>query len=188
MLADYLKTYRNLISLKDGARVLLRPLVPEDRRRLIEMFAAVSPEEAKYLRDPVTDAETVGRWVDQLDYTRVIPLVAGVQDRLVGDATLHFRQGPARHIGEIRIFLTRDFRQRGLGAHMLRALIDLGRKASLHLLVAEVVTEQVKVIKAFQSAGFKPQCTFEDAFMFPDGGTTDSVTLVLRLMTHEDEF
>ena len=125
MLADYLKSYRNLITLKDGARVLLRPLVPEDRKMLIDLFAAAAPDDTKYLRDPITDAEHVGGWVDDLDYSRVVPLVAMAQDRLVGDATLHFLRGPQRHMGELRIFLSKDYRRRGLGTHMLRTLIDL---------------------------------------------------------------
>ena len=181
-------TYRNLITLKDGARVLLRPLTPDDRSRLVEMFAPVSPDDAKYLRDPVTDAETVGRWVDELDYARILPLVAAVQDRIVGDATLHFRKGPARHTGEVRIFLAKDFRRRGLGAHMLRSLVELARKAGLHRLAAEVVADQVKVIKAFQSVGFQIQCSLEDAFMLPDGETMDTVILAMRLIPREEEF
>lgn len=188
MLADHLKTYRNLITLKDGARVLLRPLVSEDRKMLIALFAAASPDDTKYLRDPITDAEHVGAWVDELDYSRVVPIVAMTQDRLVGDATLHFLKGPQRHMGELRIFLSKDFRRRGLGTHMLRALIDLARKAGLHMLRADVVADQIKVIKAFQSLGFQPQCTFEDTFMFPDGGTTDVVNLFLRLLQREEEF
>jgi RimJ/RimL family protein N-acetyltransferase len=188
MLADYLKTYRNLITLKDGARVLLRPLVAEDRQRLIDLFAAASPDDTKYLRDPITDAAHVGGWVDHLDYAHVVPVVAVLQERLVGDATLHFLKGPQRHMGELRIFLARDFRRRGLGTHMLRALVDLARKAGLHLLKAEVVADQIKVIKAFQSLGFQPQCTFEDTFMFPDGATSDLVTLFLRLLQREEEF
>ncbi len=181
-------TYRNLITLEDGARVLLRLLTSEDRQRLIDMFAPVSADDAKYLRDPVTDGKTVGQWVDQLDYTRVVPLVAVVQDRLVGDATLHFRGGPRRHAGEVRIFLAKDFRRRGLGAHMLRAIVDLARKSGLQLLTAEVVADQTKVIKAFQSVGFQTQCTYEDAFMFPDGETMDVTQLTMRLLPKKEEF
>lgn len=188
MLAEQVSTYRNLITLKDGARVLLRLLTPDDRSRLVELFAAVSPEDAKYLRDPVSNPETVGEWVDQLDYSRVVPLVAVVQDRIVGDATLHFRRGPGRHVGEVRIFLAKDFRRRGLGTHMLRAIVELARRAGLHLLVAEIVADQVKVIKAFQSAGFKFQCAYEEAFMFPDGETTDTTVLTMRLLPREEEF
>ena len=188
MPADYIATYRNLITLKDGARVLLRPLMPDDRGRLIEMFAPIAPDDAKYLRDAVTDTATVGRWVDELDYARVLPLVAVAQERIVGDATLHFRAGPKRHIGEMRIFLAKDFRRRGLGTHMIRALIDLARKAGLHLLAAEIVADQTKVIKAFQNIGFQAQCQYEDGFMFPDGETTDTVLLTMRLIPREEEF
>ena len=96
MLVEQATTYRNLITLKDGARVLLRLLTPDDRSRFIEMFAPVSADDAKYLRDPITHPETTGRWVDELDYRKVLPLIALAQDRIVGDATLHFRKGPAR--------------------------------------------------------------------------------------------
>jgi L-amino acid N-acyltransferase YncA len=71
---------------------------------------------------------------------------------------------------------------------MLRTLIDLARKSGLHMLRAQVVADQINVIKAFQSLGFLPQCTFEDTFMFPDGSTSDSVVLFLRLLQREEEF
>ena len=183
-----LTTYRNLITLKDGARVLLRLLTPEDRQRLIDLFAPVSLDDAKYLRNKVSNEEMVGQWVDDMNYSRVLPLVAVMQDRIVGDATLHFGEGPRRHIGEVRIFLTKDFRRRGLGSHMLRALIDLARKNGLHQLTAEIVAEQTKVIKAFQNVGFKVQCTYDDYFMFPDGDTADVVVLALKLISREEEF
>ncbi|MEK7439286.1 MAG: GNAT family N-acetyltransferase [Chloroflexota bacterium] len=183
-----LTTYRNLITLKDGARVLLRLLTPDDRQRLIDLFAPVSSDDAKYLRNKVSNEEMVGQWVDDMNYSRVLPLVAVMQDRIVGDATLHFGEGPRRHIGEVRIFLTKDFRRRGLGSHMLRALIDLGRKSGLHQLTAEVVAEQTKVIKAFQNVGFQVQCTYDDYFMFPDGDTADVVVLAMKLISREEEF
>jgi L-amino acid N-acyltransferase YncA len=91
-------------------------------------------------------------------------------------------------MGEVRIFLAKDFRRRGLGTQMLRTLIDLARKASLHLLTAEIAADQVKVIQAFQHVGFQPQCAYEDAFMFPDGSTTNKVVLLMRLLAQEEEF
>jgi RimJ/RimL family protein N-acetyltransferase len=188
MSTELIATYRNLLTLKDGARVLLRLLTIEDRDRLIDMFAPVSPEDLKYIRDPVIDAETVGRWVDQLDYTHVIPLVAVFQDRLVGDATLHIRKGSARHMGDVRIFLVKEFRRRGLGTHMLRTVVELARKIGLHLLVAEVVADQTKVIQAFQYVGFQIQSTFEDSFIFPDGEITNTVIMTMHLIPREEEF
>jgi L-amino acid N-acyltransferase YncA len=83
---------------------------------------------------------------------------------VVGSASLHFGEGPKRHTGEVRLFLARDYRKRGLGMKMIRALIDLARKHGLNVLLAEVIAEQTKVVKAFESLGFKSQATLDDFF------------------------
>ncbi|MGW8251603.1 MAG: N-acetyltransferase family protein, partial [Anaerolineales bacterium] len=101
---------------------------------------------------------------------------------------LHFRRGPERHIGEVRIFMAKDFRRRGLGTRMLNTLIDLAHRQNLEILLAEVVADQSKVIKAFQNLGFVLRCTFEDYFMLPDGDTRDVAMLFLRLRRKTDVF
>ena len=188
MVAEHISTHRHLINLKDGVRVLLRPLTKDDGDRLVALFAPVTAEDAKYVRDAVTDPAVVRGWVDELDYARVLPLVAVVQERIVGDVTLHFGAGPGRHIGELRIFLAKDYRRRGLGTAMLRSVVDLARKSGLQMVVAYVVADQTRVIKAFESIGFVAQCRYEDFFMFPDGETTDVVILTMRLVPREEEF
>ncbi|RME49353.1 MAG: GNAT family N-acetyltransferase [Caldilineae bacterium] len=185
---DQLATYRNLLTLADGTRVLLRPLLTSDREALVNLFATASEEDRRYLNDDVTNRELVASWAENLDYNRVFPLVAVVHDRLVGDATLHFRKGPYRHQGELRIFLAREMRRRGLGTRMLQALMDVARSAGLHQLIANIVTDQGPVIKAFTELGFKQACTLPDAFMLPDGSTRDVAVMVLPLVEHRGEF
>ena len=185
---DQLAKYRNLVTLPDGTRALLRPLMASDREALVEMFAHASEEDRRYLRDDVTDRELVASWADNLDYRKVFPLVAVVNDRLVGDATLHFRKGPHRHQAEVRIYLAREVRRRGLGTRMLRALIDIARNLGLHQLVAEIVTDQAPVIKAFQELGFQQQCVLSDYFMLQDGSTRDVALMILHLVRHREEF
>lgn len=188
MLPDQIKNYRDVATLKDGVNVLLRPMTAEDKQALVELFAPISEEDLRYLRDNVKDPSLVESWCDSLDYSRVLPLLALVKDRVVGEATLHFRSGPKRHLGEVRIFLAKDFRRRGLGTRMLNKLIELARKQDLHILVAEIVADQSKVIKAFQNLGFELRCTFEDYFMLPDGDTRDVAVLMLCLRPTADDF
>jgi RimJ/RimL family protein N-acetyltransferase len=107
---------------------------------------------------------------------------------VVGSATLHFFVGPKRHIGEVRLFLAKDFRKRGLGMKMIRALIDLARKQGLSILIAEVIADMSKVVKAFEQLGFKPQATLDDYFMFPDGDQCDVVLMSMSLRPKVDEF
>ncbi len=180
--------YRQLVTLKDGVRVLLRPLMAEDRQRLIDLFTPISPDELRFFRTKVNDPEVVGRWVDELDYNRILPIVAIIGNRIVGDATLHIGQGPHRHIAETRIFLAKDFRHRGLGGRMLHALIDLAKRRDLMILECEVVADQAHIVRAFQNAGFMMKCTFEDYFMLPDGRLCDLAYLMMRLHGGEDQF
>ena len=48
-----LNKYQKEAQLKDGTKVLLRPMVAEDNEALYEFFKAVPREEARYLRDDV---------------------------------------------------------------------------------------------------------------------------------------
>jgi L-amino acid N-acyltransferase YncA len=182
------ETYRRIVTLGDGARILLRPLTAEDGEGLIQLYASARPEDLRPLRDDVTDPNVVQTWVDKLDYSRVLPLLALINDQIIGNATLHLGSGPYRYTGEIRIFLTRDFRGRGLGTEMLKTLIELARKGGLHWLRAEVFASQPKVIRAFEGLGFERQCVFEDYFMLSDGQTEDVVILHMRLLKRTDEF
>ncbi len=188
MLPEQIKKYRDMVTLKDGVSVLLRPMTSDDLQGLIGLFSPVSDEDFRFLRDNVRDPAVIEAWCKTLDYSRVLPLLAIVKDQVVGQATLHFRRGPKRHIGEVRIFLAKGFRQRGLGTRMLNKLIDLARRSGLHLLVAEVVADQSKVIKAFQKLGFERITTYEDYFMLTDGDTRDVAVLFLKLRPKTDEF
>ena len=188
MLPEQIKNYRNVVTLRDGAHVLLRVMTPEDEKGLQELFTHLSDEELLYFRDNVRDPEVIQRWGEDLDYDRVLPLLALVRDQIVGQATLHFGRGPKRHLGEVRIFLAKDFRQRGLGSRMLSTVIDLARKEELQSLIAEIVIDQTRVIKAFQRLGFTLRATYEDYFMLPDGETRDVVVLMLYLRPRGEDF
>jgi RimJ/RimL family protein N-acetyltransferase len=185
---DHLAKYRNLVTLPDGVRICLRPLVRDDRDKLVELFSRAAPDDLNHLRDNVQDATVIDDWIQHLDHGRVFPLVAVVNERIVGDATLHFKRGPSRHRAEVRIFLDREYRRRGLGTQMLRSLIDIARKQGLQQLLAEVVADQPQVIKAFRELGFEHRATLPDFFMLPDGETRDVAILILPLVRHEGEF
>jgi L-amino acid N-acyltransferase YncA len=182
------ETFRRLVTLEDGARLLLRPLAAEDGDALVRLYAAAQPEDLRAFRDNVADPDVVRAWVADLDYSRVLPLLAIINGQLVGNATLHRRGGPYRHIGEVRIFLAKDYRGRGLGTEMLRTLIELARKEGLHWLQAEVFASQPKVIRAFEELGFERQCVFIDYFMLPDGHSEDVAVLLMRLLKRTDAF
>ena len=185
---DQIKDFRDIVILKDGTSILLRPMVPEDEDGLLKLFLPISDEDLLYLQDNVRDPKVVETWCKTLNYNQVLPLLAVCRNRIVGQATLHFRKGPKRHLAEVRIFLSKEFRRRGLGNKMLNTLIDLARRQGLRILVAEVVADESKVIKAFQNLGFALRCRYDDYFMLPDGDTRDVAILLLNLQPKTDLF
>lgn len=188
MLPEQIRNHREVVTLKDGAYVLLRALTPEDRQKLHDFFGSVGEEDLRYFRHNVRDPAVIDGWCDHLDYSQVLPLIALFKDHIVGSASLHFFTGPRRHIGEVRLFLAKDFRRRGLGMKMIRALMELARKQGLSILVAEVIAEQTKVVKAFEQLGFRIKCTLDDYYQFPDGDFCDVVLMTINLRPKGDEF
>ena len=188
MFPEQIKTFREMVTLKDGAYVLLRPMIAEDEKHLIELYSAVSDEDMRYFRHYVKDPAVIQDWCEHLDYSKVLPILALVKDHVVGIASLHFYEGPKRHIGEVRLFLAKDFRKRGLGMKMIRAMIDLARKQGLGILAAEIIADFTRFVKAFEQLGFKSMCILDDYFMFPDGDSCDIVLMMMPLRSKADEF
>jgi RimJ/RimL family protein N-acetyltransferase len=185
---DNIAHFRQLGTLADGTRVLLRPLLKEDRKGLQDFFDNISREDLQFMRSDVTDKDMVDSWVDGLDYHKVLPLMAVVNDHFVGDSTLHFRGGPYRHVCEIRIFLLQEYRRRGLGTVMLKTLIDIARKAGIQFITAQVVADQTRVIEAFHNVGFERKTILEDFYLMPNGDAHDVAMMVLSLKAKRDDF
>jgi RimJ/RimL family protein N-acetyltransferase len=185
---EQLTSYRHLITLSDGLRVLLRPLVPKDRDALVALFAGLPPTETQYFRSNIADPQVVAVWAEKPDYTSIFPLVAVVGDRIVGNSTLHLGKGYTRHIAQIRIFLLKEYRRHGIGTTMIRAQLEIARKLGLHQLIAEVVESQPQVIHAFERLGFERQFAWKDMFMTSEGETLDMIVLVNYLKRPTDNF
>lgn len=186
--AEQLALYRHLITLQNGMRVLLRPLVPKDRDTLVALFTTLPTEEMSYFRSAVANPGLVAAWAENVDYARIFPLVAVVGDRIVGNSTLHLGHNYTRHVSEIRIFLAKEFRRCGIGKAMLKSQIEIARRMGLRQLIAEVVENQPQVIHAFEDVGFERVAALKDMFMTPDGDTLDMIMLINYLKRSADEF
>jgi RimJ/RimL family protein N-acetyltransferase len=183
-----LENYRKLKTLPSGERLLLRPLTKEDKQSLVDLFARATEQDLQYFRSDAGDPDVVRSWVDNLDLKQVFPLVAMVNGRMVGEATLHFGEHFHRHLAWVRIFLDRDYRRQGIGTLMLRCLIDIARRVGLQQLYAEVVLTQPQVVKAFENLGFRHEVTLEDYFVADDGETLDMAIMVFWLVDNSGVF
>jgi L-amino acid N-acyltransferase YncA len=177
-----LERYPRAITLRDGARLTLRPMVREDVDRLWDFLCRIPPEDKMYFREDVTRKEVVERWAEHLEYDSVLPVLALEEGRVVGDATLHRnRNGWKQRVGTVRIQIAPDFRHRGLGTAMLREIRHLGEKAALHYLLAEVIEEQQAAIRAFEKMGFERAVFFRNFVNDQEGRFHNLVVLLYSM-------
>ena len=150
-----LNTYQKEAKLKDGTKILLRPMVPKDQEALYEFFKAVSEEEARYLRDDVKSRLLIESWAKNLDYSRTLPILAIKDDIIIADATINRRRsGWKWHIGTVRIFVHKDYRNLGLGELMVDELSRIAFRLGIEKLILEIPDTSVATINAFTKAGF----------------------------------
>jgi RimJ/RimL family protein N-acetyltransferase len=165
--------------LKDGTRVILRPLVGEDREKLIDFFRHLDEKELSFLRNDVRDPGVISHWVSHIDYQRCFPLVAETEGRIVGDATLHMRKvGWKRHLGNVRVVVAKDYQNRGLATLLINELVELAGEFGLEKLVAEVHLQATAALSVFKKAGFSVKAVFEDLVKDPAGHSSDLVVMV----------
>ena len=150
-----LKTYQKEAILKDGTKILLRPMVIEDQDALYEFFKAVSEEEARYLRDDIKSRLLIESWAKNLDYSRTLPILAIKDDIIIADATINRRRsGWKWHVGTVRIFVHKDYRNLGLGEFMVDELARIAYRLGIEKLILEIPDTSVATINAFTKAGF----------------------------------
>jgi RimJ/RimL family protein N-acetyltransferase len=184
-----LDKFRKVVKVKDGSLVILRPLVTGDRDRLVELFRTLDPEDLRGLKHDVQDQALVASWAEKLDYERVFPLVAQLDEELVADATLHRRPGTHQsHIGEVRIVIGSKMRGKGLGVIMLEEMITLAEKLGLEQLEAQVMIGSTIAQRAFEKVGFRQEAIFRDYFKTPQGRYYDAGVFFLLLKERWDEF
>lgn len=160
-LSEYPKTFE----LTNGKQVELRPMRPDDRDRLYAFFRSLSERERRYFKHDVTQREVITNWCANLDYDRVLPILALIRDgdheRVVADGTLHTeRHGWSTHVGEMRMVISRKYRKRGLDRIMLRELYDRAVARGVEKIQSIVRGDDEASIVLLKRLGFKKEAVF----------------------------
>ena len=182
-----LQKFPKVVTLKDGTKVTLRPLRRDDEKDFHKLFLGIPEPERMFIKHRVIDLEVIRDWCRNIDYGRNLPLVALINGKIIGDATLHQQLGGwKRHVGRVSVLVHPEFRGRGLARALVGEVIDIARSASLEKVEAEFIGEQAAAIKMFAMLGFSQLLRLEDYVKDMQAITHDYILMGLELKTDEE--
>lgn len=139
---------------RDGRRVLVRPVRPEDAEAHRAFFSRLSPEDVRYrffahlLELP---PELTAR-LTQIDYECEMAFVAVHDGRTVGVARLV--RDPGRDVGEFALVVEPGWKGQGLGRHLMERIFAWGRQAGLREVAGDVLADNAPMLGFVRSLGF----------------------------------
>jgi L-amino acid N-acyltransferase YncA len=162
-------------------------MVVSDKDDLLDFFRRVSVEDRFFLKEDVTSPKVIDRWAATLDYSRALPLLALKDGKIIGNGTLHHRRGGSRrHIGEVRVVVDPEYRNRGVGRDILHNLIDLAKDRGLEKLMFELVSDAEEAAKHTAAVlGFIPVAVLADHVRDYCGGKHDLLLMEMTLIKEE---
>ncbi len=147
---------RHLV-LRDGWRILTRPIRPEDEPLIHEFLRHVTMEDLRLrFLAPMKyfSHEFIAR-LTQLDYARAIAFVAfdEASGELAGVVRLH--SDSIYETGEYAILLRSDLKGRGLGWALMQLLIEYAKSEGLKQIYGQVLRENTTMVEMCRSLGFR---------------------------------
>ena len=182
-----LQKFPREIKLKDGSKSRLRPLRKDDEKAFHSFFLNVPEPERMFIKHRVIDPAVIRDWCENIDFGRNLPLLALMDGKIVGDATLHQQLGGwKRHIGRVSVLVLPQYRGRGLARALVNEIADIARHLGLERVEAEFIGGQEAAIKMFALLGFSNLLRLEDYVKDMQGIKHDYVLMGLNLKTDEE--
>jgi RimJ/RimL family protein N-acetyltransferase len=150
--------YSTREQLRDGSAITIRALRPQDREELVAAVNRLSPR-SLYRRffgpkRSFSQAE-ISYFVD-IDFERHVALVATIEERrrpvIVGSAR-YIVVAPGE--AEVAFIVADAWQNRGIGARLLRHLVTLAREAGITTFVADVLPDNLGMVKVFEKSGMR---------------------------------
>jgi RimJ/RimL family protein N-acetyltransferase len=175
------------VTLKDGLECLARPLGKRDEVKLRTFFLAVPEEERLFIKQPMRDHTLYAQWCRQLDYERNLPLILLHKNKVIGEATLHQRNGGwKRHVGLVTVLTHPNYRGRDVAKILVEQIIEAARHLGLKKLEAEFNGERKVAIRALELLGFTQLMRLPDYVLDMQAQPHDFVVMGMDLITDED--
>ena len=165
-----------IVTLRDGSQVLVRPIRPDDKQALVEALARLSPESTyrRFLRPVTSLSERELKYLTEIDYTSHFAWVAA---DLEGESGLgvarYVRDSKDPVVAEPAIVIVDDYQGKGLGTILVRLLVATALENGIKVFRSWVLGENREVLGPLERIGarrtpdeglLKAEVDLEDVF------------------------
>jgi acetyltransferase len=153
----YPSQWQRHLEVRDGWRVFVRPIRPEDEPLIHEFLRHVTSHDLRlrfFAAMKEFSHEFIAR-LTQLDYARAMAFVAfdEATNDLVGVVRIH--SDSIYETGEYAILLRSDLKGRGLGWALMQLIIEYARSERLKVVSGDVLAENTVMLDMCRSLGFE---------------------------------
>ncbi len=171
-LCPYPEERTQTVQIKDGTRVTLRPVRPDDGPRWRRMLARSSPDSLR-LRYHSVHHEASRRMALRhccIDYRREWVVVAEVGSSglrtMVGEGELF--TDPDRELAEFAVFVSDPWQGRGLGGHLTDLMVQRAVELGSRRVACEMTPDNVRMMRLLKRRGFDIRIVVEDGVAFAE--------------------
>jgi RimJ/RimL family protein N-acetyltransferase len=104
--------------------------------------------------------------IANMEKGKAIQLVATVNDNFAANCGIDIDIRRKKHVGSIHIAVDEDFREEGIGAELMKALISEAKIAKLRLLTLTCIEGNDRAIHVYESVGFTKVGTTPKAILY----------------------
>lgn len=158
VISPYPQKYTSLWKLRDGRKVILRPIKPEDEPLWLEMFHNFSEESIHFrlFQTIIQPAHEYSARYCNIDYDRELAIVAEIEEdgkrKMLGVVRLNL--DTSGKSGEISFIVTDTWHGQGLGSKMVDYMIEISKDKKLETIHAIMLPDNYKAIKLLREMGF----------------------------------
>jgi L-amino acid N-acyltransferase YncA len=162
-------------------QVTFRLFGRDDKDAALQFARQLPEEDLLFLTFDITNPNAMEQWVRSIEDNKAVTVLAEINGQFVGYGSLTYNQLQwTRHLGEIRLMVSRDYRGYGLGKLLVNEIFELSQELGLQKLVAQMASEQRGAVQVFEHLDFKPEALLADHVI-----DRNDVTHDLIIMSHD---
>jgi len=160
----------------------LRLMDETDKDRILILAHNLSESDLSFMRRDITQPEIVDEWIRDIVQSRGITVLVEHNDSIVAYGTLYHNQRFwDRHMGEIRLLVSSQYRNRGLGMTVGRELMLLAKDLNLDKIITYIAADDQYAKRTIEELQFTAEALLADWVKTRDERTHDLLIMSTSL-------